>query len=102
MWEQFALVADLQRNWSDNSVSATVTFSEQEAPQIPRALEAFEDKIKSISLLPLTDHGYEQAPYIEISKDKYENLQKNISPLSFTGFTHEEDEKFCDSDVCTL
>ena len=106
IWEQFALVAAMQRYWSDNSVSATITFRPEEADQIQACLEVFEDGLKSVSLLPLndSDHGYVQAPYIEISEDEYNALTAAIKPLDFSGDTHEygAEDKFCTTDVCML
>ncbi|RYG50171.1 hypothetical protein EON67_05750 [archaeon] len=47
MWEQFEMAAFLQRHWADNQVSCTVTFDpEKEVADIPRALTAFEHKLK--------------------------------------------------------
>ena len=36
------------------------------------------DDISGISFLPHSDHTYAQAPYQEITKDKYEELMKEM------------------------
>lgn len=102
LWEQFADVAAVQKYWADNQVSATVVFSQDDVTDIPRVLETFEDQIKGISLLPILDHGYVQAPYIEIDQETYETMVARISLLDFSGSAHEIDEKFCDGDKCAI
>ncbi len=103
IWEQFAMVADLQRHWADNSVSATITFRPDEVDQIQTCLEVFEDRLKAISLLPYSGHGYVQAPYIEITEDEYITMMGLIRPLDLVDQdTHEVDDKFCDGVSCEI
>jgi adenosylcobalamin-dependent ribonucleoside-triphosphate reductase len=102
IWEQFANASDLQKYWADNQVSVTITFSKDEAKDIATCLEVYEDRLKSVSLLPVSDHGYEQAPYIEISEDKYLELIARTKPMAMQNSQHEIDEKFCDGDSCVL
>jgi len=105
IWEQFALAADLQRYWADNQVSVTITFKEDEIKDIKTCLEIYETQLKSVSLLPLTNHGYEQAPYIKIDKSKYLELTAQTKPLlAIKGNTHDNqtEDKFCSSDSCIL
>lgn len=99
IWEQIGLVALMQTYWSDNSVSSTVTFNKSEAKEIPAVLSAYDDELKSVSFLPLSDHGYEQAPYITITQEQYEDMTSKITPLSVVD-GHEVEEKFCDGDTC--
>ncbi|MHA1746964.1 MAG: hypothetical protein ACTSWW_13260, partial [Promethearchaeota archaeon] len=73
LWEQLANAVDYQHYWSDNQVSITVTFTEDEVKDIPYALEFIEDKLKGLSLLPLTESGYRQMPYETITKEEYES-----------------------------
>jgi len=106
MWEQLQNVVDMQRYWSDNQVSCTVTFKTHEATDIATALSIFEDKLKSISFLPLAegDHGYVQPPYQAITKDEYEAMVARLSPLDLRAPTHDAstEERFCTNDTCTL
>lgn len=72
MWEQLCLAAFMQRHWADNQVSATVTFSEKEGPQIVHALQYFQFLLKGVSFLPKHDYGaFPQMPYEAISEQKY-------------------------------
>ncbi|MCJ7651362.1 MAG: fused protease/ribonucleoside-triphosphate reductase, partial [Candidatus Lokiarchaeota archaeon] len=103
IWEQAQNAADYQKFWSDNQVSITITFRPDEADQISHVLECFEDKLKSVSFLPIKEHGYKQAPYEEISKERYEELISTIQPL-FLGDTRDRaiGERYCDSDKCEV
>ena len=102
IYEQFMNAADMQYWWADNQVSVTVTFRKDEQDDIIRCLEYFDDKLKSVSLLPLKEHGYAQAPYEEITKEEYEHRVNTSKPLVLKGNTHEVDDKFCDGDTCAI
>jgi hypothetical protein len=103
IWEQAENAADYQKYWSDNQVSITITFQPEEANQIKHVLECFEDKLKSASFLPIKEHGYKQAPYEEITQEKYEEMISKVKPL-FLDETKDVaiGEKFCDSDRCEV
>ena len=102
IWEQVANAADLQHYWADNQVSVTVTFRKDEADQIPTVLEVFENRLKSISFLPISEHGYAQAPYESIDEATYTALVSQIKPMLLNDGGHEADDKFCDGDSCTI
>jgi adenosylcobalamin-dependent ribonucleoside-triphosphate reductase len=103
IWEQVENVAQMQYYWADNQVSVTVTFSPEEADDIPRVLELYETRLKSISFLPLTDHSYAQAPYQEITAEMYHNAAARLQDLDFTGLnTDEAQDMFCDGEKCIL
>lgn len=104
IWEQVALAAFLQKFWSDNQVSCTVTFRPEEANQIKTVLEYFKYDLKSISFLPKLEKGvYAQMPYEAISKEVYEQRSSLVTP--FHSLSVSEDsvgEKFCSNDVCEI
>ena len=104
LWEQMQNAADLQRYWADNQVSVTVTFKPEEAKDLPLVLSAFEDKLKSVSFLPLGEenHGYVQAPYEEISRERYEAMAAPLKPLVFTQARNEVRDLYCDGGKCSL
>ena len=81
MWEQLEIAAQYQHYWADNSVSITVTFKPEEAHQIKDALEMYETRLKAVSFLRYEETGYEQAPYEPITKEQYEEMIKNITPI---------------------
>lgn len=105
MWEQLSMAAFLQKYWSDNQVSATITFKpETEGDQIAHALDYFQYQLKGISFLPALPAGaYPQMPYEAISEERYQEMVAKLSPLDF-GATHEkaEQEKFCSNEGCAI
>jgi ribonucleoside-triphosphate reductase (thioredoxin) len=103
VWEQVENVAQMQFYWADNQVSATITFSPEEAKDIPYILELYETRLKSISFLPIRDHSYAQAPYQAITKEAYELAVSKLKPLDFQLLnTDEAQDLFCDGDKCEL
>jgi adenosylcobalamin-dependent ribonucleoside-triphosphate reductase len=103
IWEQAQNAADYQKYWSDNQVSITITFKSEEAKDIKRVLECYEDKLKSVSFLPSEDHGYEQPPYEEITKEQYEEMTSKVKEYSLESSQDRIlGEKFCDSDKCEV
>jgi ribonucleotide reductase alpha subunit len=84
--EQLEWVVKAQTIWSDNAVSVTVYYKKEELPAIKDWLkENYENKIKSVSFLLHSEHGFNLAPYEEITKDQYEKLITKIKPIvSFT------------------
>jgi adenosylcobalamin-dependent ribonucleoside-triphosphate reductase len=111
IWEQMELNAAIQYYWSDNNVSQTVTFDPAtESHQIKDVLEAYEDRIKAVSFLPLGDTSYEQMPYQEITKEEYWDRQAEITStpdFSSCGVVDENNEdkeslKFCTTEHCLI
>jgi len=104
LWEQMENAAKMQYYWSDNSVSVTVNFKPSEANQIQGALEHYETRLKTVSFLPLEDHGYIQAPYITISKEKFDEYSAKLKPVSFTSLSSidKKIEGGCDGDKCEV
>ena len=103
MWEQLEMAAQYQPYWAANSVSITVTFKPEEAPQIKDALEMYETRLKAVSFLKYEETGYVQAPYEPITKKQYEKLIKNIQPIQrFDTDEGGSGTKFCTNDSCTI
>jgi intein/homing endonuclease len=106
IWEQFANAVDLQHYWADNQVSITISFQSHEKNQIARALSCFDNKLKGVSLLPLSEHGYAQAPYTQAPRDEIEAYAATLLPLDFSSLTNEGENadanKFCDGDACLI
>lgn len=84
--EQFAFLALLQREWSDNMVSCTITFDPRtEGEDLGRMLEQFVPLIKGVSLLPHTPKGaYPQMPYEGISRREYEERVRAKVPIDWS------------------
>jgi len=105
IWEQLALAAALQRHWSDNAVSITVTVPQHEAEDLVRALPIYESQLKSVSFLPLRlDNVYGLAPYEAISADEYRARTAKLKNINFDAIEDidKREERFCDGEVCTI
>jgi len=104
-WEQFALVAMLQRVWSDNCVSATVYFDkEKDGPDVEKMLAMYIPILKSVSMLPHSGHGYKQAPYEKISREEYLARKDAYGKPKFENVKGDvpAGSKFCSGDTCEL
>lgn len=108
IWEKAALAAHCQRWWSDNAVSCTITFDGAEAREIPAVLRAFDGQFKSLSMLPMAEGTYEQAPYQRVSKEKWDALRADIRPIDWAALYENEKlpdaegEMYCSTDVCEV
>jgi len=81
--DQLEVVKHLQTVWSDNSVSCTVYYRLHEIEDMKKWLaENYKDGVKTCSFLLHNDHGFQQAPFEEITKEKYEELMKNVVPIT--------------------
>jgi len=105
-WEQFAFLAMLQREWSDNMVSCTVYFDPKtEGNQIEHMLAQFAPIIKSVSMLPHSDTGaYAQMPYEGISKEIYEERVASLPNIDWSSFGGSDgiESRFCTNDSCDI
>lgn len=103
LWEQAALFTKVQGEWSDNQVSATLTFQPHEAKDIAKVLAMYTGQWKAVSFLPLWDHQYPQAPYIPCSEEEYLSALSKIKPLVLEeDLVHDTDDKFCSGGLCEL
>jgi hypothetical protein len=81
--EQLDNVRELQRVWSDNSVSCTVYYKREDIPAIKKYLAKYMPKgIKTVSFLLQHGHGFIQAPYETITQDEYNRLSANTTPIT--------------------
>lgn len=107
VWEQFAILTTMQREWSDNMVSVTATFDPiTEGNSLDSVLAMYAPLIKSVSLLPQTPKGsYLQMPYEGITQEEYETKVSEIREVNWDSFTcgvDAEAPKFCTNDVCEM
>lgn len=104
-YEQAAVAAMLQRCWSDNAVSCTVTVEGDELDEIGKILALFVPQVKSLSMLPATDGGaYLQMPMEAIDKAKHDELASRIEAVDWSQLHGSEgtDQAFCNNDTCDL
>jgi hypothetical protein len=81
--KQLDMVKKLQEVWSDNAVSVTAYYSEDELSALKQWLsDNYENGIKSVSFLLRQKHGFKQAPYEEITKEQYEIKKSKVKPIT--------------------
>ena len=102
-WEQFSLVATMQRCYADNCVSATIYFNkEKDAADVEKMLAMYIPILKSVSMLPHAGHGYKQAPYEPITQEQFEKLKDEYKLPDFSTLSGmvPVGSKFCSGDTC--
>jgi adenosylcobalamin-dependent ribonucleoside-triphosphate reductase len=107
--EKAALAMQLQRDWSDNAVSVTLSFDrEREGHLVPKVLEMVDGQMKSISFLPYArEEIYPQAPFMPVSKEEYEREVSRIRPIEDMGSFYQsgieaKGEQYCTTDACEI
>lgn len=104
-WEQFSLVAQMQRCYADNMVSATIYFDkEKDGPDVEKMLAMFIPTLKSVSMLPHSGHGYAQAPYSPCTEEEYKKRRSEYKLPEFDKVKGNVPigSKFCTGDKCML
>ncbi len=104
-WEQFSVVAMLQRCYVDNSVSSTIYFDkDKDGPDVEKMLAMYIPLLKSVSMLPHSGHGYAQAPYEPITEERYEELRNAYKDPDFStvALSEPSGSKFCSGDRCEV
>jgi ribonucleoside-triphosphate reductase len=105
--EQMDLVRRLQKVWADNSISVTVYYKSDELDGIRDYLAKYWHEMKSVSFLLHSEHGFDQAPMGELTKDEYETVLSTTSPLGekLSGSTIMSDDEFdaeCATGACPI
>ena len=72
--QQLQLWKTYQNSWCEHKPSITVYYTDDEFLQVAQWIWENFDICSGISLLPVSDHVYQQAPYEEVSVEKYEEL----------------------------
>jgi len=102
--DQLNVIKRLQEEWSDNSVSVTIYYRKEELNDIRDWLKDNYINVKSVSFLLHSDHGFEQAPYEEITKEQYEEMASKVTPITSVGNLSMEDLDIqdCEGGACPV
>lgn len=102
--DQLELVKKLQTEWSDNAVSCTVYYKLEELPAIKKWLkDNYNEYVKTVSFLLHSEHGFAQAPYEEITKERYEQLIKKVKPITKVEVSEVDfDLEECEGGACPI
>jgi ribonucleotide reductase alpha subunit len=103
---QLEWVVKAQSTWADNNVSVTVYYKKEELPEIQDWMKAnYKNKVKSVSFLLHSEHGFALAPYEEISEEEYNKLKSKIkNEISFTDLSGDFslDDLECAAGACPI
>lgn len=104
--EQLEMIKWVQTNWSDNSVSVTVNYKKDELDDIKKWLSKnYTDCVKTVSFLLTNEHGFDQAPYEDITEEQYNEMVKTIKPIQSVSFRESdisEDQIGCEGGHCPI
>lgn len=76
--QQLELWKAYQDNWCEHKPSITVYYTDSEFLQVAQWVWENFDICSGISLLPYSDHVYQQAPYEELNEEQLSELQSRI------------------------
>ena len=89
--EQLELWAKYQEHWCEHKPSITVYYRDSEYLEIGNWVYNNFDTISGISFLPYDEHSYAQAPYEQITEEKYNEMVKDF-PTEFDWNLNESDD----------
>jgi adenosylcobalamin-dependent ribonucleoside-triphosphate reductase len=103
---QLEWVVKAQSTWADNNVSVTVYYKKEELPEIQEWMKKnYKNKVKSVSFLLHSEHGFTLAPYEEITEEVYNKLKSKIKDgINFTDSSNMDllDSLECEGGACPI
>jgi len=102
--QQMDLQRTLQEVWADNAVSVTIYIRPGELDDVKEYLRRNWSKMKSVSFLPHSEHGFDQAPLEEITEEEYRGLSGKVTAgdIDLQGGTSEMLDDDCVSGACPI
>ena len=102
--DQLEVIKRLQSEWSDNSVSVTIYYRKEELDDIKAWLDVNYVNVKSVSFLLHNEHGFDQAPMEEITKEDYMKMKKGTTPIMSLNQLnmYDIDISDCDTGACPV
>lgn len=82
-----------QRHWCEHKPSITVSVKENEWPEVSGWVWNHFDEISGVSFLPYDGGSYKQAPYEEVTKEKYDELMLATPKEIHWGLMMEESDE---------
>lgn len=95
--EQLELWKVYQDNWCEHKPSQTVYYKDEDFMDVGAWVYKNFDTVSGISFLPHTNHSYKQAPYQEITKEKYDELIAKMPVLDWSNLSSFETEDMTDN-----
>lgn len=102
-WKQLDTLLFTQKHWADQAVSVTIYYKKNEIDDIKAWLKLNLSKIKTISFLCHSEHGYAQAPLQATTEDEYTLNNSKIKPIEFDNAGDGTiDSQECEGGVCPV
>jgi ribonucleotide reductase alpha subunit len=99
--DQLEAVKWLQEVWSDNSVSCTVYYRKEELPEIKKYLKKhYKGCHKSLSFLLHSEHGFQQAPLEEITKEEFDKMIAKSTLITAISSVEMDSGEECATGAC--
>tara|TARA_R110002050_G_scaffold190619_1_gene325306 strand:+ start:319 stop:1998 length:1680 start_codon:yes stop_codon:yes gene_type:complete len=103
--QQLELWKTYQNHWCEHKPSITVYYTDNEFLQVAQWIWDNFEICSGISLLPVSDHVYQQAPYEDISIEKYNELlaamPQDVSWEDLENFEQEDNTTGSQELACT-
>ncbi len=100
----------VKKHYTEHNPSTTISVGDDEWIKVGNWVYENWDIVGGLSFLPRSNHVYQLAPYEEITKERYEELVKQVAHLDFSKIvTYEKDDETelkkelaCVSGVCDI
>ncbi len=100
----------VKNNFTEHNPSVTISVGEDEWVAVANWVYTNWDIVGGLSFLPRSNHVYQLAPYESITKEKYEEMKKNMGDIDFSKIvTYEKEdgtevkkELACVAGVCEI
>jgi ribonucleoside-triphosphate reductase len=79
-------------NYTEHNPSVTITYQQDEVLDIIHWVWEHQDKIGGMAFLPAFDAQYDQMPYVEITKEEYEQSVEKFPDIDFSKIYRYEEE----------
>jgi len=108
--DQLNLYLVYRLHWCEHNPSCTVYVREHEWFQVAAWVYEHFNDVCGVTFLPYTDHGYQQAPFTELTKDEYDRAVSAFPRVDWDqlpAFEHDDStastkELACSAGVCEI
>ena len=80
-----------RNGYNTHNVSATISVKEDEWEDVAKWMWRERKHYNGLSVLPFSDHTYQQAPFEDCTKEDYEELMKTLTEVDLSKVTEVED-----------
>jgi ribonucleoside-triphosphate reductase len=88
--EQLEWYLKLRKSWCEHNQSITVYVNDSEWVRVGAWVYDHFDELVGVSFLPASNHKYEQAPYEEITEERYEKLAAAFPKIDYSKLSQYE------------